>query len=352
MGKDPRDVLNWDVPPFWSVNMARVLDARTGRLAQVLARLGLPPDLVDAPPARLAIGAEIALLEAAVEEIGDATAAAEIGLAFDPRRTSLLSYLLLNARRLEDGIALAQRFVRIERRRAVFTSRTEGDDLLLIVDVAATGVRDNPLYIEHALGAVLAVLRCAVGHQIAPRQVLLGHRRVPEVEARLAQLFGAAVFSGAQGPALVFDRSVLGLPLADPDTVLLPHLAAHAQTLLDGLPQHDGELAFRVQAEIAGLLPRGVPTKQAVADRLGLSPRTLSRRLSEEGTGFETLLTDLRRDMADRYLRDRQLGLAQIAHLLGYSDQAAFTAAYRRWTGTTPGAARPRGRDWRRPRTE
>ena len=79
-----------------------------------------------------------------------------MGLAFDPRRTSLLSYLLLNARRLEDGIALAQRFVRIERRRAVFTSRTEGDDLLLIVDVAATGVRDNPLYIEHALGAVLA----------------------------------------------------------------------------------------------------------------------------------------------------------------------------------------------------
>ena len=229
-------MLNWDVPPFWAVNIARALDARTGIAPKVLARVGLPGDLAQSPPERIAIRDEIALLEAAVLAIGDEIAAAEMGLAFDPRRTSLLSYLLLNARTLKDGIALAQRFVRVERRKAVFTSRTDGKDVLLIIDAATAELHDNPLYVEHFLGVVLAVLRCAVGRDMAPRQVTLSHARPPEFRDRLARRFGAPVLTGCGDPALVFDRAVLDTPLVDPDTILLPHLTAHAQTLLDGLP--------------------------------------------------------------------------------------------------------------------
>ncbi|MGR3801831.1 MAG: AraC family transcriptional regulator ligand-binding domain-containing protein [Marinibacterium profundimaris] len=338
--------LNWDVPPFWAANIAKVLDDRTGRAAEVLARLDLPADLglgpADGPPGRIAIGAELALLEAAVGTLGDEIAAAEIGLAFDPRRTSLLSYLLLNARNLEEGLTLAQRFVRVERRRAIFTSRCEGDDVLLIVDASATGVRDNPLYIEHALGVVLSVLRCAIGRNVRPLRVTLPHRRPPEFAMRLSACFGAPVETGGAEPALVFDRALLTLPLVDPDTFLLPHLTAHAETLLDRMAEHPGEIGQRVRGEIAARLPRGAPTKDQVAASLGMSPRTLSRRLSDEGSSFEALLLGLRRELAERYLRDRRLGLAQVANLLGYADQAGFTSAYKRWTGRTPGAARPR----------
>ena len=73
-----------------------------------------------------------------------------------------------------------------------------------------------------------------------------------------------------------------------------------------------------------------------------MSARTLSRRLAMEGNTFEGCLLALRRDLADRYLADPTLGLAQIAHYLGYADQPSFTTAYKRWTGRPPGAARPR----------
>jgi len=340
---DDSVALNWDVPPFWAVNIAREIEARTGAASGILQGLGLSADLADTPPERISIGAEIALLEAAVDALGDESAAAGIGLGFDPRRTSLLSYLLLNAKTLEDGIALAERFVRVERRRAVFSSRVEGDSVLLVIDVSATGIRDNPLYIEHALGVVLSVLRFAVGQPLAPRLVTLAHRRAPEFEAELAQLFGAPVASGSGEAALIFDASILNVPLADPDTVLLPHLTAHAQTLLDGMADPTGALGQRVRAEIAGRLSHGAPTKDQVAASLGMSARTLGRHLAEEGSSYEALLTGLRRELAERYLQDRKLGLAQVAHLLGYADQAGFTSAYKRWTGRTPGAARPRG---------
>ena len=129
----------------------------------------------------------------------------------------------------------------------------------------------------------------------------------------------------------------------DPDTVLLPHLTAHAQTLLDAKDAEHGDLERRVREEIASKLSQGTATKAEIARSLGMSARTLSRRLAMEGNTFEGCLLALRRDLADRYLGDPTLGLAQIAHYLGYADQPSFTTAYKRWTGRPPGAARPRG---------
>ncbi|WP_158967205.1 helix-turn-helix transcriptional regulator [Chachezhania sediminis] len=334
--------LDWDVPPFWALNIARVLEARTGSAAAALDRAGLPATFLTSPPDRIAVGKEVALLDEATAALGGEREAARIGLAYDPRRTSLLSYLLLNAQTLKEGVALAERFVRVERRRAVFTSRVEGEEVMLIIDVGATGMRDNPPYIEHALGTVLSVLRIAVDTDLTPRRLTLAHQRPTAFEADLAALFGAPVASGRGEAALVFDRSVLSAPLADPDTVLLPHLTAHAQSLLDGMAATPGALGAKVRAEIAGRLSHGTPTKDQVAAALGMSARTLSRHLADEGSSFEALLSGLRRELAERYLQDRGLGLAQIAHMLGYADQAGFTSAYKRWTGRTPGAARPR----------
>ncbi|QEW24006.1 Virulence-regulating protein VirS (plasmid) [Marinibacterium anthonyi] len=335
--------LDWQVPPFWAMNIARHLEDRTGTAARALTEVGLPADLLRSPPDRVRIGDETALLKIAARDTGDEIIACEAGIGFDPRRTSLLSYLLLNARTLEEGIVLAHRYLRIERQRAVFASRLHGNTAFLHVDARATELRDHPLYIEHALGAILAVIRRAVGTELAPREVHLMHRRPKDFERRLEDTFEGEVRSGASLPGLVLDRATLDLPLVDPDTVLLPHLTTHARMLLEAQRERHGDLGHRVRDVIATHLSKGAPTKARVARILGMSPRTLSRRLGAEGSSYEGLLLALRRDLADRYLGDRTLGQAQIAHLLGYADQPSFTTAYKRWTGTTPGAARRRG---------
>lgn len=332
--------LDWDVPPYWAINILRHLEARTGSATNALAEVGLPDSLLHPSPGRIRIRDELALLEAAARQVDDEIFACDAGLGFDPRATSLLSYLLLNGRTLSEGVALAQRYLRVERQRAVLASRTEGDTVFLHVDIRVTDVREHPLFIEHALGAILSVVRCAVGRDLRPLEVHLVHPRQQPFRSRLARRFGGAVHSELANPGLLFDRRVLDLPLVDPDSVLLSYLTAHAQHLLDTQKDRHGDIAQKVRTEIAAKLMGRAPTKTEIATTVGMSPRTLSRRLAIEGSSYESLLLALRRDLAEQYLADPALGLAQIAHLLGYADQPSFATAYKRWTGKTPGAAR------------
>jgi AraC-like DNA-binding protein len=97
------------------------------------------------------------------------------------------------------------------------------------------------------------------------------------------------------------------------------------------------DLRHRVERIIAKLLCGGKAETEPVAHELGMSVRTLARRLGELGVTFAQILDELRQDLALRYLRDPNLSLSQIAFLLGYSELSAFSHAFRRWTRTTPG---------------
>jgi AraC-like DNA-binding protein len=99
---------------------------------------------------------------------------------------------------------------------------------------------------------------------------------------------------------------------------------------------------FRVAVEnaVASLLPHGKAHAPRIARRLGLSPRTLGRRLAAEGLTFSSVLDRLRADLAGRYLRDKDLSISEIAWLVGYQEVSAFTHAHKRWTGKTPREAR------------
>jgi AraC-like DNA-binding protein len=99
-------------------------------------------------------------------------------------------------------------------------------------------------------------------------------------------------------------------------------------------------LKVQVENAIAALLPHGQARQDLVAAELGMSPRTLARRLAAEGSSFAEILTQVRSALADRYLADRTLPISQIAWLLGYAEISAFTRAFQRWTGLVPSAAR------------
>ena len=91
-----------------------------------------------------------------------------------------------------------------------------------------------------------------------------------------------------------------------------------------------------VANQLASLLPSGESRAAMVARRLGMSQRSLTRHLAEEGTTFGEILEQLRHRLATRYLADDHMSVQQIAWLLGYSEVGAFNHAYKKWTGTTP----------------
>jgi len=103
---------------------------------------------------------------------------------------------------------------------------------------------------------------------------------------------------------------------------------------------HDEGLLPKVERTVMDLLPQGQARAKVIAEQLGLSDRTLTRRLSDLGTSFDGILDRLRRQLALKYVTGSDLSLTQVAFLLGYANQSAFTLAFRRWTGKAPSEMR------------
>ena len=112
-------------------------------------------------------------------------------------------------------------------------------------------------------------------------------------------------------------------------------LEGHANELLARLPAHTG-VALEVQRALAPRVAGGDTRIESIGRNLGMSARTLQRRLAGEGVSYQKLLDDARKAAAGRFVAESTLAIAEIAYLLGYSEAAPFHRAFKRWYGRTP----------------
>jgi AraC-like DNA-binding protein len=179
-------------------------------------------------------------------------------------------------------------------------------------------------------------------NQLAPLRLRVRHYRA-DPPAEFKAFFGADIEFGADADELIFSTPVASLPIVGRDTYLNTLLRRYAEEALVSKPRAAcGGTRSRVESTLAQLLPHGRAGLPEVARRLGMSSRTLSRRLSDEGPAFAEILDELRADLAKRYLSDRELPISEIAWLLGYREVTSLTHAFRRWTGLTPRQFRSR----------
>jgi AraC-like DNA-binding protein len=147
--------------------------------------------------------------------------------------------------------------------------------------------------------------------------------------------FGGPVRFDQPSTRVVLSRHDLALPLRGADAALLAVLDAQAQTLLQQVATV-GEPVDVWRQALVGLIRSGRTSLADLAHSLHMSPRSLQRRLAEQGQSFQLLLGQTRQQLAEAYLRDPNVELAEVALLLGYSEQSAFTRAFRLWTGQAP----------------
>ena len=141
-------------------------------------------------------------------------------------------------------------------------------------------------------------------------------------------------------PRLLVLREHWDRPVHGADPALFSVLEDHAERLLAELPAPEPPLVSRLRAVLREELRGGDVGVEHVARRLALGARTLQRRLEDEGVRFAEVLAELRTELARDYLREPGLSIAEIAWLLGFSEQSAFTRAFKRWVGTTPATYR------------
>ena len=173
------------------------------------------------------------------------------------------------------------------------------------------------------------------GEPIA-REVGFQHPPFPgETLAALEAAFACPLRFNDGEMRLVLPRALLARPLVSPNPGLFAYLERHAEALQARLGG-TASLAARVRELLAARLRQGEPEQGAIARALGLSERTLQRRLQDEGVTFANLLDEVRADLGRMYLGDLQLAIFEVAFLLGYSEPSPFNRAFRRWTGQSP----------------
>ncbi|MFC0305961.1 AraC family transcriptional regulator [Rhizorhabdus histidinilytica] len=178
---------------------------------------------------------------------------------------------------------------------------------------------------HHAIGALS-------GGTVRTREVWFAHDHI-SAPSRYSHYFGARVEMNAPFNAIFLNRADLAAPIANRNQQLYDMATAFIDTQF---PSSAKPLSARVRSVAAQLLSQGGCLHIDVAAALGMHPRTMQRRLSEEGVSFEEIKDEVRRDAAIRYLGQRTIPLTRVAAMLGYSEPSVLTRSCHRWFGSSP----------------
>lgn len=306
----------------------------------VIARAGCDIALFDDPENTIAFADGGRLLV----EVAAASRCPDIGVEIGRRQDLGVLGFLGDAARLAPDVGSALRiivlYLHLHDRGAVPTLRRHGTRASMGYGLRLPEVPGIELVYDVAMAILLNMLRSLCGPGWVPGEVRLSRR--PPVDSRPYRAhFGSRLRFRARFPEAVFRAAELDRPLPGAD----PAAFEAAVAALDEMAELGASgYAERVRRLLRRLLfadedPECTHLCQ-VADLLAVHPRTLNRRLSAEGNSFRELVAQTRFETACQMLRDSPLPIVEVASALGYSEASVFVRAFRRWSGTTPGAWR------------
>lgn len=289
---------------------------------------------------RITVEQSHALAEAALDLTGDPALGLRIVERIGPGEENLFTYLAASSATGREAFERATRYVAIVGSDFEFRLEREGDKSVCVAESASRDGRVGRFAAEVSVGMMVKL-----GRQVAGDKDMIEvwfRHEAPEYVDQYEAAYELPIHFGQRCDALVGRYAKLDSPLPRADSALCDLLDEHARSLMDRLPRSDS-FSDRVREVVANELASGDPSAEHVAEALGVSTRTLRRRLKDEGTSHQELLDDVRNGLARSYLTEGKLGITEVAFLLGFSDASAFHKAFRRWTGRSPG-------DWLRQR--
>jgi AraC-like DNA-binding protein len=317
----------------WVRTIARALDARGLPGRDLVIRAGLDPRGLGDPRARYLVSDVGRLWRIAVEATGDPCFGLFVSRFVNMTTFQALACSVLASRTLKEAFERMVRYGRFATDAAGFRLDERGDRYRVAIELHPGAPRPC----DEALDAFLAlqvrtVRNLSDDHDLSPLAVEL-ERPEPSPSGPFHELFRAPIRFSASESALEFACSPLeaSLPTANAE------LARRSDEVLSHfLAELDQEqVASRVRAAVAQRLGEGEPQEQSVARTLGMSPRTLQRRLADEGTTYHEILNRTREHLACAYIREGW-SLTEVAFTLGFADTSSFSRAFKRWTGVAP----------------
>ena len=302
----------------------------------LLQDLGIDKSMILDPGARYKYTQIDELWYKAASLINDDSFGLKAAEFWHPSQLGALGYAWLSSSSMRTAMKRFARYMRILTEGATLQLEETATDVSLILGYRSIS-RQQPTRTDSFMAMLVAMCRANCGEDFHPESVSFTHPE-PENMAPFYSLFRCPVFFDAKDNRFTLSSEVADRQLlsSNPSLALL-----NDQVILETISRMDKDnLVERVKLEIISLLPSGKISDQSVADSLHMNVRTLQRKLHQEGSSFKSLLNEVRKDLAKKYIRDKRESLGEIAFNLGFAESSSFSRAFKRWTGQTPSEAR------------
>ena len=323
--------------------VSRGADRRT-----LLDRSGIAPEHLAQPDNRISRARCMALMEASIDLCGEPALALKFGEAVRTEDLSIVWLIAAAAETVGEALRQWNRYARLVRddddgaAADLLELVRDGDGVWLELRSSA-GVDDIRL-VEASFAKLVCDVRRTFGAQPAgrrfPRAVRFTHPQ-PGYLAEYDRIFGAPLAFDSDRNALMIDEAFLQIRLPPSNRYVFGMLSERAEALLRSLDDSKS-IRGRIESLLMPVLHTGEVDMAATAARLGLTRQTLYRRLKAEGVRFDDVLDELRHRMALHYLAGQRVSVNETAYLVGFSEPAAFSRAFKRWTGSPPSSVRKR----------
>lgn len=308
------------------------IDSRRFAQQMGIASIAIPDAKTRLPSALLD-----SAFERAAELIPDPAFALRAAECWHPSNLGPLGYAWLSSGSLRTALKRMARFTRIIGQRKSSRSSDESGGLRFTYDHGRGDTLIGYIMADFDLSLVFSMCRTNYGDTFALDVVTL-RRPTPANSRPYEAFFGCPVEFGAIADSFLLSKHIADKPLPTSNHELATTFDAILSKQL--LELGSGDLLTRCKAWLLQELTSGEPSEIDLAHAMGLSSRTLQRKLAEQELTYRNVLESTRYDLALRYLDDPSKTVTDITFLLGFSEQSAFTRAFKRWSGKAPTAYR------------
>ncbi|WP_319240145.1 AraC family transcriptional regulator [uncultured Propionivibrio sp.] len=324
---------------LWQI-ILRLIEKQGLDAEQFSRELGISAEVLRDPTARLPsrlTDRAFAKAEAVLANPAFALRAAE---CWHPSNLGIIGFAWLSSRTLHTGLKRMERFSRILGSRFSYRCAMEERGLRFVYDHGRGDWDVGHAMTDFSLSILVDMCRTNIGHRLEPLEVTL-RRPQPADTSPWRVFFGCKVRFGADEDSFLLDGETANAPLP---TVNVPLANTFDAILTEQLATvFNDDIVSRCKAFLLRELTSGEPSAAALALALCMSQRSLQRRLAALGLTFQGILDETRHELARRYLDDSSKSVTEITFLLGFSEQSAFTRAFRRWSGMSPTGYRENG---------
>jgi AraC-like DNA-binding protein len=299
----------------------------------LLSEIHLTASMLHQSDARISHQQLCKLWQTILDQTGDEAIGLRLAAYAQPTTYDVMNYVLECSPNLGDALVRLGRYIRLVHEASVVKMEPEGAITCITHTVIGVSPPLPAVAYQWIMANLFGGIRRITGLAFVPLRVRLQQAR-PHNPATFNHFFQTTVQFLQPANELCLETKLLQQPLLQSNDGLVAVLDRYATDLLAKLPK-TSSVVNQVQRELQLSLQSGDPKLGEIAQALQLSPRTLQRQLRESGTSYQTLLDEMRRELAIAYVQERAISASDLAFLLGFSETSAFHRAFKRWTGRT-----------------